>query len=110
VLPSNETILVEPVAEIILAGRVDGSEIVEDGTLDKDSMSCPSEIGEQLVGGFTPIQHPDGVAAFAFAVACTGLRVMVQTDLTTGSTAVFDVTNEVHADHLRASAHHPPTP
>ena len=107
---SSEAILVEAVAEIILAGGVGGSEIVEDRTLDDDRVSGPSKTTEQLVDGLASIRHPHGMTAFALTVASTRFHVAVQTDLVTGPTAVLDVINEIHADHLRGSVHHPPTP
>ena len=89
---------------------IGGSEIVEDRTLDEDSVSCPSEIGEQLVDGFASIEYPNGMTALALSIASTGLSMVIETARVTGPTPVLNVTGEVHADHLQAVAHHPPTP
>ena len=79
-------------------------EIVEDRALDEDRMDGPTETGEQFVDGLAPIEHPDGMAAFALTESGTVIGVMIETASSTRATPVVDIG---HVDHLRAPVHHP---
>ena len=73
-------------------------------------MSCPAEIGEQLVDGLASIEHPHRMTALALPVASAGFSMVVEAARPARSAPVLNVADEIHADHLQAVAPHPPTP